>query len=120
MIRVRPMAWETVTGYCWPQSVEPGGQVAVHLSSAGSRPVAVEVARVGAERTIVFRDPSVEAGDHPTPADASSNGCRWPAALMIAVDPGWRSGYYEVALEIEGDGKRRRDHAFFVVRPKAD
>ena len=112
------MAWETVTGYCWPQSVEPGGRVAVHLSSAGGRPVAVEVARVGADRTVVFGDAAVEAGDHPAPTNASSHGCDWPAALTIAIDPAWRSGYYEVALEIDVDGRRRRDHAFFVVRPK--
>ena len=113
------MAWETVTGYCWPQSIEAGGRVTLHLSSAGARPVAVEVARVGAERTVVFRDPAVEAGEHPTPTDASSNGCDWPAALDIGIDASWRSGYYEVVLEIDVDGKVRRDHAFFVVRPTA-
>ena len=112
------MAWETVTGYCWPQSVEPGGSVALHLSSAGNRPVAVEVARIGAQRTLVFADAAVEASEHPTPVDAASNGCAWPAALTITVDASWRSGYYEVVLEIDVDGKRRRSHAFFVVRPK--
>ena len=34
-----PMAFETVTGYCWPQSVAPGETVGLHLSSAGDRPV---------------------------------------------------------------------------------
>ena len=33
------MAFETVTGYCWPQSVAAGEQVGLHLSSAGGRPV---------------------------------------------------------------------------------
>ena len=41
------MAYETVNGYCWPQSVAPGERVALHLSSSGGRPVSVEVARVG-------------------------------------------------------------------------
>ncbi|MEY2591878.1 MAG: hypothetical protein QOJ67_3862 [Acidimicrobiaceae bacterium] len=112
------MPRETVTGYCWPQSAEPGETVALHLSSAGGRHVAVEVARIGADRAVVLTHPGVEAGDHATPSDASSNGCGWPAALTIEVDPAWRSGYYEVVLEIEVDGKARRDHAFFVVRPK--
>ena len=111
------MAYETVTGYCWPQSVAPGGQVRLHLSSAGARPVSVEVARVGAERSVVHTEPDVPAGDHPTPPDAHSAGCGWPAAAEIAVGEGWRSGYYEVLLEIDVDGKRRRSHAFFVVRP---
>jgi hypothetical protein len=111
------MAFETVTGYCWPQSVTGGDAVGLHLSSAGARPVAVEVARVGAARTVVFADDAVPADAHPTPTDAHSRGCDWPAAVVLDVDAGWRSGYYEVALEIDVDGKRRRSHAFFVVRP---
>jgi hypothetical protein len=111
------MGYETVTGYCWPQSVEGGQRVALHLSSAGARPVAVEVARVGATRDVVFAEHDVPAGDHPTPLDASRSGCDWPVAIDIAVEPAWRSGYYEVVLEIDVDGKTRRSHAFFVVRP---
>jgi hypothetical protein len=111
------MAFETVTGYCWPQSVEAGQAVGLHLSSAGARPVTVEVARIGATRDIVFRDEAVPAGDHPTPLGAAQTGCGWPAAMALTVDPAWRSGYYEVTLEIDVDGKHRLDHAFFVVRP---
>ena len=77
----------------------------------------VEVARVGARRDVVHRDAGVKADEHEVPADASSKGCAWPAARTIEVDPTWRSGYYEVALEIEVGDKIRRDHAFFVVRP---
>jgi hypothetical protein len=111
------VAFETVTGYCWPQSAVGGGTVGLHLSSAGGRPVAVEVARVGADRTVVFNDAALPADSHATPSDAHSHGCGWPAALVLEVEPAWGSGYYEVALEIDVDGKRRRSHAFFVVRP---
>lgn len=111
------MAFETVHGYCWPQSAAGGGTVAVHLSSAGGRPVAVEVARVGWRREVVWADDAVPAEFHPTPRGAAQDGCGWPAALVLDVDPSWRSGYYEVVLEIDVDGKRRRSHAFFVVRP---
>ena len=113
------MAREVVTGYCWPQSVAAGGSVDLHLSSSGGRPVRVEVARVGAERVVVWRDGSVSADEHETPKDASASGCGWPAATTIDVDPAWRSGYYEVVLEIDVGEKVRRDHAFFVVRPPA-
>lgn len=113
------MSFETVTGYCWPQSVAPGGGVALHLSSAGGRPVQVEIARLAADRTIVWTG-TVEAGDHPTPLDASSNGCQWPAATTVATDEDWVSGYYEVLMTIDVDGRTRRSHAFFVVRPAAD
>jgi hypothetical protein len=110
---------EVVTGYCWPQSVQPGERVGLHLSSSGARPVAVEVARVGATREVVLAVEGVDAGDHPTPADASSHGCRWPVALDVEVEPEWRSGYYEVLLEITVGDKVRQDRAFFVVRPAA-
>ena len=112
------MAYDTVTGYCWPQSAEAGQTVALHLSSAGGRPVRVEVARVGLRREVVLVEDAVTVGDHPTPLDAAQLGCDWPAAMEIAVHDSWRSGYYEVLLEIDVDGKRRHEHAFFVVRPK--
>ncbi len=112
------MAFETVTGYCWPQSATAGDTVGIHVSSAGGRPVAIEVAHVGARRTVVHAEEAVPADDHPTPPDAHSAGCGWPEALAVAVDPAWRSGYYEVVLEIDVDGKTRRSHAFFVVRPR--
>jgi hypothetical protein len=111
------MAYETVTGYCWPQSAVPGQRVALHASSAGGRPMTIEVARIGAGRTVVFEEAGIPVGDHPTPPDASSRGCGWPVATEIAVGAGWPSGYYEVTLTIEVDGRRRRSHAFFVVRP---
>ncbi len=112
------MARETVSGYCWPQSVKNSEQVKIHVSSAGSRPVHIEVARIGARREVVFESRDVACGDHATPQDAASQGCNWPVAVSIDVDPTWRSGYYEVILEIDVEDKVRRDYAFFVVRPQ--
>ena len=111
------MAYETVTGYCWPQSVAGGERVALHVSSSGVRPVDVEVAHIGATRTVVYSEAGIPAGDHPTPLDAPERGCGWPAASEVAVEPEWPSGYYEVVLTIDVDGTARRTHAFFVVRP---
>jgi hypothetical protein len=110
------MAREVVTGYCWPQSVAAGEQVGLHLSSSGDRPVRVEVARVGGQREVVFSE-TVSAEEHETPQDAASMGCGWPVAHALDVGSGWRSGYYEVVLEIDVGEKVRRSHAFFVVRP---
>src|SRR5919107_5279991 len=112
------MGREVVTGYCWPQSVLAGDRVDLHVSSSGGRPVRVEVARVGARREVVLRA-AVPADEHATPKDASSKGCGWPVAHTVDVDPSWRSGYYEVLLEIDVGEKVRRDRAFFVVRPPA-
>jgi len=113
------MVREVVTGYCWPQSVCSGDAVGVHLSSSGGRPVRIEVARVGASREVVARIDAAAAEEHETPVDASSDGCGWPVALTLEVGPDWRSGYYEVVLEIEVGDKVRRDRAFFVVRPSS-
>lgn len=110
------MGFETVTGYCWPQSVSATGVVALHLSSAGGRDVTVEIARVGAKREVVWTG-VIAVDDHGVPGRAYETGCDWPAAATINADPSWRSGYYEVVLTIDVDGKTRRDHAFFVLRP---
>jgi len=112
------MSFETVTGYCWPQSVAPGGDIGLHLSSAKGRPVHIEIARIAAGRTVVWNG-TVAAGDHPTPLDASSNGCQWPTAETVVAGDDWGSGYYEVLMTIDVDGKKRQSHAFFVVRPTA-
>jgi hypothetical protein len=110
------MQREVVTGYCWPQSVHAGEHVALHLSSAGARPVRVEVARIGKGRDVVFTD-TVATEEHDAPPGTSSTGCGWPAALMLETGPKWQSGFYEVVLEIDVGEKVRRDYAFFVVRP---
>ena len=102
------MGREVVTGYCWPQSVGAGEQIGLHMSSSAGRPVRVEVARVGARREVVFSSDAVAADEHETPEDASSEGCGWPVALTLDVDPTWRSGYYEVVMEIDVGEKVRR------------
>ncbi|MEZ5342694.1 MAG: DUF6605 domain-containing protein [Acidimicrobiales bacterium] len=112
------MAFETITGYCWPQSGHAGDAISLHLSSAGGRPATIEVARVGGERAIVYSTSAVPVEDHPTPPNAATDGCDWPAAHRVVIDPSWLSGYYEVVLSIDVDGKTRRSYAFFVVRPK--
>src|ERR1035438_1448442 len=113
------MRREVVTGYCWPQSVCSGGQVGLHMSSSSGRPVRVVVARIGARREVVFSSDAVAAEEHETPKDASSKGCGWPIALTLDIDPTWRSGYYEVVMEIDVGAKVRRDYAFFVVLPSS-
>ncbi len=111
------MTRETIAGYCWPQSAGAGERVGLHMSSSGDRPVRVEVARVGAKRDVVLHSAQVMTREYGTPTSASSTGCDWPVALEIEIGPSWRSGYYEVVMEIELGEKVRRDYAFFVVRP---
>lgn len=58
-----------------------GGTTELHLSSAGGRPVTVEVARVSATRDVVWTG-RFEADEHPTCADAHSHGGRRPGEYL--------------------------------------
>ena len=110
------MARAMVSGYCWPQSVLAGEQVGLHLS-ANTGSVAVEIARIGARRTVVFRADDLAVDEHPIPEGGSTAGCDWPVATVVDVDDTWESGYYEVLLSGDDAGRAVQDRAFVVVRP---
>ena len=95
--------------YCWPRSAEPGQRVGLHVSTDAGR-FDVSVTRDGAEPLEVWRGGGT-AEAHPTPGDASANGCGWPAAVQIPVGD-WPSGYYAVTLTAGVE----RAEAFLVVR----
>lgn len=102
-----------VAGYAWPQSVVPGETFALHLTNAtAEREVLVEIARVGAEREVVFTT-TARVDDHPYPEGFTADGCDWPAALEVTAGEDWRSGFYEIALISAGVLVSR---AFVVVR----
>lgn len=105
-----------VAGYAWPQSVVPGESFALHLSNRLADPaVAIEIARIGADRQIVWTG-TAQVGQHPYPDDFTSAGCDWPVAVSVSARTDWRSGYYEVLLRgAEGPVSR----AFVVVRAVA-
>ena len=116
------MAFETVTGYCWPQSVEAGRPVGA-APVVGGRPAGrrSRSARVGA-RARRWCSPStgVPADDHPTPPGAAQDGCGWPAARELDVDR--RRGARATTRSSSrstSTASARRSHAFFVVRPPA-
>jgi hypothetical protein len=100
-------------GYADQLSYAPGDVVKLHISS--TTPYTVEVARLGEKRDVVWRSDDQPAAPHPTPADASSRGCRWPAALSLRVPHDWHSGYYAARLATKSGPS---SELFFVVRPK--
>lgn len=105
-----------VEGYPSRLSVLPGEEVGLHVSSQAAT-FSVEVARVGAEREVVWRRDGVPGEPHPIPADADAEGCGWPEALRLPIGEGWRSGYYEIVLRADGvEGPAAESHAFVVVR----
>jgi hypothetical protein len=97
--------------YGWPQSADPGGSIALHVST-DARVVEVEAARDGGTRDVVWHGEG-PASNHAVPATASADGCGWPAALEIPIAKDWRSGYYAITVTA---GDERAD-AFVVVRP---
>jgi hypothetical protein len=105
-------------GYTDRLSYVAGDEIKFHISAG---PVhGLEVARLGAKREVVFSNDYIKGNRYPTPQDASSHGCRWPASeFMLKVLNGWRPGYYSVRLsEPNPGGKPLQSEAFFVVRPE--
>src|SRR6476661_3900358 len=63
--------------YAGPISCEQGETVDLFVSTSANQ-YAIEVARLGAQRTIVYERSGITGARHEAPADASYNGCRWP------------------------------------------
>lgn len=112
-----------VEGYAGQISYKPGEELSLHVSSSSPK-FSVEIARVGAQRDVVFTKADVAGAEFPIPENASSHGCQWPAAFKLSIPETWRSGYYHVTFKAEdGGGKfvqrgRRtvESSCFFVVR----
>ena len=104
-----------IDAYADRLSYQAGDHVALHVSTSAPR-YAVEVARVGKKRQLVFTKDDLAGTKHPVPDDAYSHGCRWPAALKIPVAEEWPSGYYQILLRGADDGRKVEGEAFFVVR----
>jgi hypothetical protein len=113
----RPAARPFLEAYADRVSYQAGDRVGLQVSTSAAR-FSVEVARVGARRQVVWEREGVAGAEHPVPADASSHGCRWPAALEVPVAAAWPSGYYQVLLRAEDGGREARAEAFFVVRAR--
>ena len=113
-----------VEGYADQLSYRAGEMVHFHVSTSAEA-YSLEVARVGAEREVVWQRDEVAGAAHPVPEDASAHGCGWPVSCELEVPTEWRSGYYEVVFRAEdGGGKfsqrgRRtaESRGFFIVRP---
>ena len=95
----------------------------MHVSTSAAV-FSVEIIRLGAKAERVWTSASVTGREHPVPEDASSHGCRWPAALTLPIPPEWRSGYYQVSLRTSDSGgkfiqrntRTAEGSCFFVLR----
>jgi hypothetical protein len=95
-------------------SVAPGESFQLH-ASCDSGPCALEIARVGAVRELVWQASGIVIASHPTPPEADRFGCGWPAAVEVPVGADWRSGYYDVALTSAAE---ETAHHFVCIRAK--
>jgi hypothetical protein len=112
-----------VEGYAGRVSYAPGEELTLHVSTSAGR-FGVEIQRLGAKAETVWTADAVEGREHPVPEDASSRGCRWPAAVSLRLPAAWRSGYYQVVFRVrDGGGKFVQRNArtavgqcYFVLR----
>ncbi len=112
----QPEKRAAVEGYTDQLSYQPGEEISFRISSAAAK-FDLEIARIGAERAVVWQKQGLPGHEYPIPPDASSHGCRWPEALRLRVPPDWRSGYYTGRLTATlPDGRTARSEMWFVVR----
>lgn len=108
-----------VEGYCFPQSYLPGEHIEVRCASRVES-FSAAVSLVRADRTTVWTQQRLRAGDHLAADQAWADGCDWPTTFTIDTDPSWPSGYYEIEMRADGVDPGSADataHAFFVLRP---
>jgi hypothetical protein len=101
----------TIAGYTGRVSYAPGDTLTLHVST--NTPVfRAEITRHALTPQVVWSQSDLTGGEHPVPSDASSRGCRWPAAVTVSIPADWRSGYYRVSLRA-GEATAS---CFFVLR----
>ena len=104
-----------IEGYSNRLSVPAGDRIAFHVSTSLPR-YAAEIARVGAQRKVVWAKDNLVGARHPVPTNASSHGCGWPAAFDLTVPHDWPSGYYSLILRGHGGRQEVWGEISFVVR----
>ncbi len=106
----------TIEGYPDRLSVQAGDEIGFHIST-NAPSYDIEIARVGATREPVWSRAGLEGRSYPTPENASSYGCGWPAAIQVSVPQEWQSGYYSAMLRAsDADGRTAVGELSFVVR----
>jgi hypothetical protein len=104
--------------WCYTDSFSyaPGEVVRIHTATTAAKYDLI-IYRDGAEETVVLGWEGLPGRFHPTPPDASVNGCDWPVAVEFEVPPRWRSGGYIARIRAQGDEGIWIDHHFpFAIR----
>ena len=104
-----------IHAYAGPISCQQGESVGLFASTSANK-FAIEVARIGPQRQVVYERAGISGARHEIPPDSAFNGCGWPTSCTIPVADSWPSGYYQVLLKT-ADGAAQGE-AFFIVRSK--
>ncbi len=113
-----------VEGYATQVSYAPGETVSLHVSTSAPE-FAVEIVRLGAQRSAFWSKESIPGREYPVPEDASSAGCNWPVAVTVPLPADRQSGYYQVNFRVRDRGgkfvqrnsRSAEGSCFFIVRP---
>ena len=73
-----------IGGYAGQLSVAQGEEVSMHVSTTAAK-YDIEVARLGAERVVVWKKAGVPGQVYAVPEDASAMGCRWPESIRCSA-----------------------------------
>jgi lysophospholipase L1-like esterase len=107
---------QPLEGYTDQVSYQPGDEIHFHLSTA-TPTLSLEIARIGSQRAVVWKQESVAGKRHSVPANCSSHGCGWPETLTVKVPAEWQSGYYVAQMKSKlPDGKETAADVWFIIR----
>ncbi len=101
-----------IDAYAARLSYLPGEGVSIRCST-DARHFAVEVAREGATREVVWQQDGIAGQVQEIPSDAASHGCGWDESFVVPTSKAWRSGFYSVTFRANAE----ESTAFFVLRP---
>ena len=113
-----------VEGYVGQVSYAQGEEVDLHVSTPAAK-YSVEIARIGAEKKVMWSKDGLPGKESPVPEDASANGCRWPESVLVPTTKDWPSGYYEATLKCADTGgkwthrgaRTAQSSVWFILRP---
>src|SRR4051812_21024657 len=73
-----------IQAYAGPISCQQGESVDLFVSTSANQ-YAIEVARIGAQRKVVYERTSIAGVRFEIPSDSAYNGCGWPKSHVIPI-----------------------------------
>ncbi len=106
----------SIWGYTDAMSYTAGDRLQLHVSTSADD-WQLSICRDHLTPEVVYQQAGIPGAFYHCPEDASVNGCGWPVALTLQVDPAWQSGVYVITFTGFRGEKSVTEHHMFVVRP---